>query len=75
MPEEKWSSRWIRTANPNNALQLTAGSLRDGGMLLLSVIRVTPGQAEASDVNETHYYRSKKEEKNEDNEQAHRNER
>src|SRR5437762_13627046 len=34
--------------------------VRDVGMPLLSVIRVTPGQAEASDVNETHQYRSKK---------------
>src|SRR3989440_12545117 len=33
---------------------------RDVGMPLLSVIRVTPGQAEASAVNETHHYRSKK---------------
>ena len=34
--------------------------VRDLGMPLLSVIRVTPGQADASDVNETHHYRSKK---------------
>src|SRR5438270_10731810 len=34
--------------------------VRDLGMPLLSVIRVTPGQAEASDVNETHHSRSKK---------------
>jgi len=34
--------------------------VRDLGMPLLSVMRVTPGQAEASDVNETHHYRSKK---------------
>ncbi len=46
--------------------------VRDVAMPLLSVIRVTPGQAEASDVNETHPDRSKKEEKNEDNEQDHR---
>ncbi len=31
--------------------------VRDLGMPLLSVMRVTPGQAEASDVNETHHYR------------------
>jgi hypothetical protein len=35
--------------------------VRDLGMPLLSVSRVEPGQAEASDVNETHHYRSKKE--------------
>ena len=34
--------------------------VRDLGMPLLSVICVTPGQAEAPDVNETHHYRSKK---------------
>jgi hypothetical protein len=34
--------------------------VRDLGVLLLSVSRVEPGQAEASDVNETHHYRSKK---------------
>jgi hypothetical protein len=49
--------------------------VRDLGMPLISVMRVTPGQAEASDVNETHHSRSKKEEKNEDNEQDHRTER
>ncbi len=50
--------------------------VRDLGMPLLSVVCVTPGQAEASDVNETHHSRSKKRrEKNEDNEQDHRNER
>jgi hypothetical protein len=50
--------------------------VRDVGMPLLSVVCVTPGQAEASDVNETHHYRSKKRrEKNEDNEQDRRIER
>jgi len=34
--------------------------VRDLGVLLLSVSRVEPGQADASDVNETHHYRSKK---------------
>jgi hypothetical protein len=34
--------------------------VRDLGVPLLSVSRVKPGQAEASDVNETHHYRSKK---------------
>ena len=34
--------------------------VRDLGMPLLSVICVTPGQAEAPDVNETYHYRSKK---------------
>ena len=34
--------------------------VRDLGMPLLSVFRVTRGQADASDVNETHHYRSKK---------------
>jgi|SRR5216683_3018796 len=34
--------------------------VRDLGVPLLSVSRVEPGQAEASDVNETHHYRSKK---------------
>src|SRR2546423_10491437 len=34
--------------------------VRDVAMPLLSVVRVTPGQAEASDTNETHHYRSKK---------------
>ena len=34
--------------------------VRDVGMPLLSVIRVKPGEVEASDVNETHHYRSKK---------------
>ena len=34
--------------------------VRDLGVPLLSVNRVTPGQADASDVNETHHYRSKK---------------
>src|SRR5205085_5724477 len=34
--------------------------VRDVGMPLLSVIRVTPGQADASDVNEAHHSRSKK---------------
>jgi len=36
--------------------------VRDVGMPLLSVNRVTPGQAEASDVNATHHSRSKKKE-------------
>ena len=34
--------------------------VRDLGVLLLSVSRVEPDQAEAADVNETHHYRSKK---------------
>src|SRR5213082_1205877 len=34
--------------------------VRDLGMPLLSVNRGKPGQADASDVNETHHYRSKK---------------
>ncbi|HLJ34833.1 MAG TPA: hypothetical protein VKU38_14320 [Ktedonobacteraceae bacterium] len=34
--------------------------VRDLGVPLLSVNRVEPGQAEVPDVNETHYYRSKK---------------
>ena len=34
--------------------------VRDLGVPLLSGIRVEPGQAEASDVNETHHYGSKK---------------
>ena len=34
--------------------------VRDLGVPLLSVNRVKPGEAEASDVNETHHYRSKK---------------
>jgi hypothetical protein len=34
--------------------------VRDLGVPLLSVSRVKPGQAEASDVNETHHHRSKK---------------
>src|SRR5216683_5634966 len=42
------------------ALHGVLRKVRDLGMPLLSVIRVTPGQAEASDVNETHHYRSKK---------------
>jgi hypothetical protein len=37
--------------------------VRDLGMPLLSVSPVEPGQAEASDVNEIHQHRSKKEEK------------
>src|SRR6266568_3015111 len=44
------------------ALHGVLKKVRDLGMPLLSVIRVTPGQAEASDVNETHHYRSKKKE-------------
>jgi len=42
------------------ALHGVLRKVRDLGMPLLSVIRVTPGQAEAPDVNETHHYRSKK---------------
>src|SRR5712691_2250933 len=42
------------------ALHGVLRKVRDLGMPLLSVIRVTPGQADASDVNETHHYRSKK---------------
>jgi hypothetical protein len=34
--------------------------VRDLGVPLLSVSRVKPGEAEASGVNETHHYRSKK---------------
>src|SRR6266481_9173245 len=34
--------------------------VRDLGVPLLSVNRVKPDEAEASDVNETHHYRSKK---------------
>src|SRR5712692_2561113 len=45
------------------ALHGVLRKVRDVGMPLLLVIRVTPGQAEASDVNETHQHRSKKEEK------------
>jgi hypothetical protein len=37
--------------------------VRDLGMPLLSVMRMKPGQAEASDVKETHHSRAKKEEK------------
>ena len=36
--------------------------VRDLGMPLLSVSRVKPGQAEATDVNETHHYAFKKKE-------------
>jgi hypothetical protein len=58
------------------ALHGVLRKVRDVGMPLLSVNRVKPDEAEASDVNETHHYRSKKRrEKNEDNEQDHRNER
>src|SRR5258708_26771642 len=42
------------------ALHGVLRKVRDLGMPLLSVFRVTPGEAEASDVNETHHYRSKK---------------
>jgi hypothetical protein len=42
------------------ALHGVLRKVRDVGMPLLSVIRVEPGEAEASDVNETHHYRSKK---------------
>ena len=42
------------------ALHGVLRKVRDLGMPLLSVICVTPGQAEAPDVNETHHYRSKK---------------
>src|SRR6266702_8724489 len=42
------------------ALHGVLRKVRDVGMPLLSVSRVEPGQAEASDVNETHHYRSKK---------------
>ena len=42
------------------ALHGVLRKVRDLGMPLLSVIRVTPGQAEAPDVNETHQHRSKK---------------
>ena len=42
------------------ALHGVLRKVRDLGMPLLSVIRVTPGQAEAPDVNETYHYRSKK---------------
>ena len=46
--------------------------VRDVAMPLLSVVCVTPGQAEASDVSETHHSRSNKEGKNENNKQDHR---
>ncbi len=42
--------------------------VRNLGMPLLSVVCVKLGQADASDVKETHHSRSKKEGKNEDNE-------
>ena len=42
------------------ALHGVLRKVRDLGMPLLSVICVTPGQAEVPDVNETHHYRSKK---------------
>src|SRR5258706_15007031 len=42
------------------ALHGVLRKVRDLGMPLLSVILITPGQADASDVNETHHYRSKK---------------
>src|SRR5947207_2976059 len=42
------------------ALHGVLRKVRDLGTPLLSVIRVKPGEAEASDVNETHHYRSKK---------------
>src|SRR3989449_8113938 len=42
------------------ALHGVLRKVRDVGVPLLSVIRVKPGEAEASDVNETHHYRSKK---------------
>ncbi|MFL5589593.1 MAG: hypothetical protein ACJ797_23610 [Ktedonobacteraceae bacterium] len=42
------------------ALHGVLRKVRDLGMPLLSVICVTPGQAEAPDINETHHYRSKK---------------
>ncbi len=58
------------------ALHGVLRKVRDVGMPLLSVNRVQPGQAEASDVSETHYSRSnKRREQNEDNEQDHRIER
>ena len=58
------------------ALHGVLRKVRDLGVPLLSVIRVTPGQTEASAVNETHHSRStKRREKNEDNEQDRRIER
>ena len=42
------------------ALHGVLRKVSDLGTPLLSVIRVKPGEAEASDVNETHHYRSKK---------------
>jgi hypothetical protein len=57
------------------ALHGVRKKVRDGAMPLLSVMRVIPGQAEASAVNATHHDRSNKEEKNENNEQDHRKER
>jgi hypothetical protein len=42
------------------ALHGVLRKVRDLGMPLLSVIRITPGQADGPDVNETHHYRSKK---------------
>jgi hypothetical protein len=42
------------------ALHGVLKKVRDVAMPLLSVVCVTPGQAEASDVSETHHSRSKK---------------
>jgi hypothetical protein len=49
--------------------------VRDLGMPLVSVNPVEPGQAEASEVNETHQNHSKKEIKNEYEQKDHRSER
>ncbi len=45
------------------ALHGVLRKVRDVGMPLLSVNRVTPGRAEAPDINETHHYRSKRRKK------------
>ena len=45
------------------ALYRVLRKVRDVGMPLHSAVCITPGQAEASEVNQTHQYCSKKEEK------------
>jgi hypothetical protein len=58
------------------ALHGVLRKVRDVGMPLLSINCVQPGQAEASDVSETHHSCSnKRREQNEVNEQNHRKER
>ncbi len=49
--------------------------VRDVGMPLLSVMHVKPGQAEASNSNETYHSRAKRRRKNEDDQQDNRKER